>query len=136
MDAAGKPAWSALYQASPAVRLDTTLTAVLYPGRCEVTRSLTRLNAEGGALPDDRRSSFLAWSIDPASDSVKVDFSTGYSGALLILSHARLPDTLSGRAEEHWDTGPSVNQAGLVLLVRMPCSAAAFAPQSLHSPPP
>lgn len=118
-DEAGKPASRSLYFASDRVRLDTA--ALARPG----TWRATRLRASGGTLPDGEQGRSVYWAADSlAADTIHVHIHTGFSGSELILGvRPASPDTLHGRALEHWDLGPSTNNAGRATAVRVPCVA-------------
>ncbi|HEX8391975.1 MAG TPA: hypothetical protein VF665_06440 [Longimicrobium sp.] len=118
LDTAGYPR-DGMYNASAAVRLDTTIAEAVSRGL--TPRFLAKLDSAGRELSPDGRRSNVHWGVDTLTDSVRVSFSTGHSGAVLTLDHATLPDTLRGRAEVFWDMGPSVEDAVTVMLVRMPC---------------
>ena len=120
---AGKLLDSSFYNASPLVRLDSVSTGKGPMG----FRSLVRLDSAGTPIDPDPRSPFgRDWWADSLSDSVRLSFSDGFSGAVVIL--AAPPgqrDTLWGRIEEHWDMGPTVNQRGRVQALRLACRGAA-----------
>jgi hypothetical protein len=68
---------------------------------------------------------FRNWSADSLTDSVRLSFSDGFSGAHVIL--AAPPghlDTLRGRVEERWDFRPT-NQRGAVYALPVRCTGAA-----------
>ena len=126
---AGKLLDSSFYNSSPLVRLDSASTGITardtVPG---VFRSLLRLDATGRPLdPVDPQSWFgRDWWADSLTDSIRLSFSDGFSGALVILAAPpTVADTMWGRIEEHWDMGPTVNDRGRVLAVRLRCRGAA-----------
>lgn len=111
-----------LYFAPPQVRLDTTRAS--WPNDNGRTSRAARLDARGRPLADDEMA-ILYWHPDSLSDTIHVVTSSGFSGTELIVAPGRARrDTLRGRAVEHWDMGPSSNEAGAVMLARVPCVAA------------
>ena len=121
---AGKLLDSSFHNASPLVRLDSNSTGKVPTA----LRSLARLDTAGTPLDSlDAHSPFgRDWWTDSLSDSVRLSFSDGFSGALVILAAPPgRADTLWGRIEEHWDMGPSVNQRGRVRALRVSCRGAA-----------
>lgn len=117
-DKHGRPASKSLYFAPPMVRLDTTAR----PGDPSGWR-LTKLGPDGDPVTNESGlRGFQYWTVHTAPDSVQIHFHTGFSGTEMILP-ARGPaaETLRGRALEHWDMGPSTNDAGQVTAVRVRC---------------
>jgi len=116
-DQSGLPASRSLYFASDRIRLDSA--AWVRPG----TWKATRLGADGGMPGDGRRGNSVYWAADSlAADTIHIMIHTGFSGSELILGVRPAPsDTLHGRALEHWDMGPSTNEAGPVTAIRVPC---------------
>lgn len=112
-----------LYYASPQIRLETT--PVSDPLRGFVRDSswaLTRLDAQGAAIVDQRRHPILYWTA-ASPDSIRIVISTGFTGSTLVVG-AGGGDTLRGRAVAFHDVGPTSNDAGPVTLVRVPCVTA------------
>jgi hypothetical protein len=112
---------ASLYYAPPRIRLETTPVAdiVRHMAR-DSAWELTRLDAQGGAIVEERRQPILYWAAAPP-DSIRIIISTGFSGSELIVGAAGGADTLRGRAVEFWDVGPSENNAGPVTLAGVPC---------------
>lgn len=123
--AGGKLLDSTFYNSSPLVRLDSAI--ILSTDRDSspgVYRAALRLNKSASPLYHSRRAADFdaAWWADSLSDSVRISFSDGFSGAQVILGAPRgRADTLLGRIEEHWDAGPAVNQRGAVRALRVSC---------------
>jgi hypothetical protein len=117
-DADGRPASQSLHYASDKVRLDTAA----HPVRPDAW-SVTRLGGDGGMPGDGRGSRSVYWAVDSlTADTIRVMIHTGRSGSELILGVGpAAPDTLHGRALEHWDLGPSTDDAGRVMAVRVSC---------------
>ncbi|WP_329683919.1 hypothetical protein [Longimicrobium sp.] len=113
---AGQPASRSLYFASDRVRLEAREW-----GRPN-TWDATRLGADGGIPEDGRQGRNVYWAVDSlAADTIHVHIHTGFSGSELILGVRPASDTLYGRALEHWDMGPSTNDAGRVTAIRVAC---------------
>ena len=121
----GKPVDStSFYNSSPLVRFDSTLQLVL-PAYREfgARRLLFRLDTHGHRLDviHPRRRLGPMWWADSLSDSVRVSFSNGFSGAFLTLAAVRgRVDTLRGRIEEDWDYR-SPTSRGPAYAVRVQC---------------
>jgi hypothetical protein len=122
----GQAVDSAYYNASPLVRLDTSAVGVTpHDDRPGVLRVLHRLDAAGRRLDafDSRTAFGPVWSADSLTDSIRISFSDGFSGAYFVLaasvSHL---DTLRGHAEEHWDFGPPTGR-GRARAVRVRCAS-------------
>lgn len=113
----GLPASRSLYFASDRIRLDSASWA-----RPNTWRA-TRLGANGRVARDDREGRSVYWAADSlAADTIRIMIHTGFSGSELILGTRTLgPNTLHGRALEHWDLGPSTNEAGPVTAIRVAC---------------
>ena len=118
---------SGYYNASPRVRLDSLpVSATVRDNRPGIVRVLHRLNAGGrrqaASSPIEFRSP--AWSADSLTDSIRLSFSNGLSGASFILAApSTAADTLEGRAEEHWDFGPPFETPrGRARAVRVRCA--------------
>jgi hypothetical protein len=119
--ASGKLLDSTFYRSSPFVRLDSNAMGAsardTFPG---IFRRLIRLDVS--RRPSDPIDAPFSWWADSLSDSVRLSFSDGLSGAQVILAAPTpVTDTLFGRIEEHWDVGPTVNQRGPVRAVRLRC---------------
>jgi hypothetical protein len=62
------------------------------------------------------------WRIDPATDTVHLIFSTGFSGTQFRLGFHQRRDTLWGRAVTFIDVGPPFStEEGSAFAVRVPC---------------
>jgi hypothetical protein len=96
---------SSLYNATPSVRLDTTWW-VPWPGdsgKAEI-RSLRGFTAGGHPISSRPFSWPPHWSADSLTDSLRLWFGDGLSGAVFLLNAARgRTDTLRGRVYESWD---------------------------------
>ena len=117
---------STFYNASPLVRLDSAPLGIsgrdTMPG---VFRVFIRLDKDGSPLEpvDPQNHIGHAWWADSLSDSIRVSFSDGFSGAVVILAAPPAAhDTLRGRIEEHWDVGPTITGRGMVRAIRIRCS--------------
>ena len=105
----GKRVDSTFYNASPLVRLDSTrdqrLASAGVPG---TYRLAARLDSSGRATTAKHEHSVgPIWWADSLSDSVRLSFSNGFSGAFFTLVAPNPPsDTLRGWIEEDWDFGP------------------------------
>lgn len=109
-----------LYFASPRIRLDTAPADDSWRGIVrESAWALTRLDARGRAVVDDRINPIVYWTA-ARGDSIHVVMSTGFSGSTLTVGAAGT-DTLRGRGVAFGDAGPTENDAGPVTLVRVPC---------------
>lgn len=61
------------------------------------------------------------WSVG-AGDSLHVTFHNGFSGTEFVLAPGSKGDTLRGRAQEHWYSGPPFDtDAGVSTAVRIAC---------------
>jgi hypothetical protein len=110
-----------LYFAPPRIRLDSTAAVDESRGFTRDSAwALARLNAQGGAIVDERTHPILYWKAASA-DSIRIMISTGFSGSALTVAARADGDTLHGRGVEFWDMGPTENDAGPVTLVRIPC---------------
>ena len=125
-DARGRPVDSSYYNSSPAVRFDSLVAGITdrdtIPG---VYWWLHRLNDQGVPLdsPGAGPHAGPVWWADSLSDTIRLSFSTGFSGAEFILSAPRRAlDTLGGRAVERWDFGPPfVDDRGGAFAERIAC---------------
>ena len=124
----GKLLDSSFFNSSPLVQLDSAAAGMTHETSPAAFRSLIRLDSAGNPVDQLDPTSFLGriWWADSLTDSVRLSFSDGFSGAVAILAapHGKA-DTLSGRIEEEWDMGPSVNQRGAVRALRVKCRGAA-----------
>ncbi len=122
----GRPLGSTFYNGSPLVRLDTAVMGVTatdtFPG---IVRVMTKLDAAGQPVGrvDSLRRAGPTWRADSLSDSIRLSFSNGFSGATLVVAPLKqFSDTLLGRIEEHWDFGPPfATSRGRGRAVRVPC---------------
>jgi hypothetical protein len=120
-DSAGRPAWRHLYFTTPRIRLDAARLAGPWRSPAGLAWTLTRLDAAGLPIDEEGRQRPLYWAVDARSDSIRISIHSGYSGTELTVAASAGTDTLRGRAMEHWDVGPSSNNAGRVILLRIPC---------------
>ena len=85
-------------------------------------RSLVPLDTLGAPSRTTRGLMAPNWSADSLSDTIRVSFVNGFSGAVFVLAappgHV---DTLRGRALEFWDYGPSETRRGGAHAIRMQC---------------
>ena len=118
----GRRVDSGFYRASPLVRLDSALQPFLAAHKeFGARRLLKRLDSSGHHLdPGYPPRLGPMWWMDSLSDSVRLSFTDGFSGAFLALAapHAG-SDTLRGRIEEHWDyRDPTSQDAAYAVRVR------------------
>jgi len=121
----GKLLDSSFYNSSPLIELDSSVVGITArDSRPGIIRSMIRRDANGRVLTRSREWG-RSWWADSLSDSIRISFSNGFSGAFVILNVPRgMPDTVWGRIEEHWDLGPTVNDRGGIRAVRIRCRAA------------
>ena len=114
----GGPASDRLYFASAMVRLDT----LPFGYRADSVWTAIKLDSERRRIMDPhlQHGSRSRYS-DQSHDTISLLFHTGRSGSELFLSIVDGPDTLHGRAVEHWDLGSSTTDAGRVTAIRVPC---------------
>jgi hypothetical protein len=116
---------SSFYNATHLVRLDSTVSRSFErQGRRVLFRALRRLDARGHELDneDTRGSGFFSWWADSLTDTLRLSFVDGFSGAALALAKDRGTDTLRGRIEEHWDAGPPfVTNQQPAYAIKIPC---------------
>ena len=114
---------SSFYNASPRIRLDSTLHPVFATHReFGALRLVKRLDVTGHHLdPAYPPRLGTVWWMDSLSDSVRISFSDGFSGAFLALAAPRgRRDTLRGRIEEQWDYRDPTSH-GPAYAVRVAC---------------
>ena len=122
------------YNASPMAYLDST--ARWHKGRNGPDlgtpyRVLLQLDSTGRSLGFERpisrgvyRYDGPSWFVDSFTDTVYMSFSTGFSGAVLILGIPKIgEDTLRGRIDETWDFKPFIEPHGRGMAVRVRCAA-------------
>ena len=121
-DARGRAADSGYYGASPRVWLDTVPIGSIDP-LAGAAWLLRRLDAEGRPLDQAVPHPLFSprWTADSLTDSVRLSFHDGFSGAVFILAAPAGADTLRGRAVEYWDVGPSKTNRGRVWALRIRC---------------
>jgi hypothetical protein len=126
-DEDAKPANVDLYGASPQVLLVGT------PDTAK-GRDLILLDATGmpSRQPPEGVFNGFAWTADSLSDTLRISFHNGFSGAAVALRvpegiELRIGDTLRGHAVEHWDFGDPVTDAGRAFAVRLACRTEALA---------
>jgi hypothetical protein len=121
--ATGKRVDSSFYNASPLVRLDSARHRRLASGRVPGTfRFAARLDTTGRSMTiRSEHSVGPTWWADSLSDSIRLSFSNGFSGAFVTLVASGVAsDTLRGWIEEHWDFGPPTTHEP-AYAVRVPC---------------
>ena len=113
---------SEYYNASGLVWLDTSVARQWAPS--EAFRMLVPLDSSLDPTSRSRRHVGPSWSADSLTDSVRLSFSDGFSGAFLVLlapAGVRV-DTLRGRVANAWDFGPPfVTDRAPARAVRLPC---------------
>jgi len=110
---------SEYYRASGLVRLDTTVAPKWAPP--EAFRMLVPLDSSPADL--SLRHLGPSWWADSLTDSVRLSFSDGFSGAFLVFlapPGVRV-DTLHGRIANAWDDGAVVTDGAPARAVRVPC---------------
>ena len=83
-----------------------------------------RLDSSGKRLDPPTRGFHIGtvWSADSLSDSVRLSFSDGLSGAEATLNIPSTPsDTLWGHIEEYWDFTATATDRGTIRAVRIDC---------------
>ncbi len=122
---ARRPLDSSYYNATPLVRLDSSVSWTYQrEGKRFQFRTLRRLDAAGNELDRDgaHGARMFSWWADSLTDTVRLSFVDGFSGAVLALTKVPGTDTLRGRIEEHWDFGPPfVTSQQLAHAVKVPC---------------
>jgi len=112
---------SEYYHASGLVRLDTTVAPKWAPP--DAFRMLVPLDSSLGLADLSRRHLGPSWWADSLTDSVRLSFSNGFSGAFLVFlapPGVRV-DTLHGRIANAWDDGAVVTDRASARAVRVPC---------------
>jgi hypothetical protein len=110
------------YNAAPFIRLDSTLHAWQPP--IGTIRKAVPLDSSFDDIEVSKRLAPF-WRADSMSDSVRISFSNGFSGAFLVLAAPQQPraDTLSGLIANSWDFGPPfVTDRAFVQAVRVRCT--------------
>lgn len=130
-DNQGHSAQGSLYWSPAITQLDSTL-AQSRPASPILARNASRLDTLGhdiSLIDDSRNRGTHAWSSDSLSDSVRIGFSSGFSGTVFVLKlepTLAKPDTLFGRAFEHWDSmGPpnfGITERREATAIRTPCA--------------
>lgn len=118
---------SEFYNASPGVRLHAT--RLDGDSAADGRRRMVRLNAAGWRMDESSRASIRLpyWSYDPATDSLRLSFRNGFSGATLSLYAPPGPrDTLRGSIQENWDFGEPHTDHTTAYAVRIPCPITSF----------
>jgi len=113
---------TSFYNASPLVLLDSTPS--LLDSSAGILRLMFRLDSTGRSIPPGRaRPLGPVWGVDSTTDTLRLSFSDGFSGAALsLMASPGSGDTLRGRIAEHWDFGPPfVTERGKGFAVRIPC---------------
>ena len=121
----GRPLDSSFYRASPRVRLDSVPAWPTYrDSRRVVPRLMLRLDATERRIDSANSPHSLgpSWVVDSMTDTLRLSFSDGFSGAALSLSASAAGDTLRGHIKEAWDFGPPFETSrGKGWAVRVPC---------------
>ena len=113
-----------LFNASPSVRLDSTSW---YPFDRDTVRhafrSMLALTQSHGPFYGSHGSRPPFRAADSLTDSIRLSFTDGFSGAVFVLSApAGRTDTLGGRVFERWDAGPPFETPrGAARAIREPC---------------
>jgi hypothetical protein len=117
------------FRASPGVRLDS----VRPTGRLVIDsiavryRVATALDREGNPIGPGSEDVGMphVWAADSLSDTLRVWFTNGFSSTAIALEFRTDADTLHGRLEEEWDSGPPFEtNPGDAYAVRVPCRSA------------
>ena len=124
-DAAGRRAAGSLYWAPAITRLASQKDSSNWSQAFPRTRDASRYDSTGRDLnprDDPRRRGWAYWSADSLTDSIRVGFSSGFSGTwfILALPKSQNSDTIYGRAFEQWDYKP-VTPRGAASAIRVPC---------------
>ncbi len=119
--ARGRRIDSTFYNASPVVRLDSANSHL--ENNDQWGRRMHALDTLGNPNRTTR-GSLTRWFADSLTDTVRLSFSTGFSGAAFAFAvPAESADTLRGRIVEYWDfTDPT--DRGRAYAVRTACIAA------------
>ncbi len=113
---------SKYFNASGLVRLDTAVAPKWAPPKA--FRMLVSLDSSLELADLSRRHLGPLWWADSLTDSVRLSFSNGFSGAFLVfLARRGVPfDTLHGQIANAWDFGPPfVTDRAPARAVRLPC---------------
>src|SRR5215475_7991897 len=112
-----------LFNAAPSVRLDSMSGRSTDRKSRGAFRSMTGLSLAGHPTPLRQLSLPASWTADSLTDSVRLSFVDGFSGAVFVLdAPAGQTDTLRGRVFESWDAGsPFVTPRGPAYAVRELC---------------
>jgi hypothetical protein len=126
-DSAGASAGRSLYWTSSLARLDSDAQGP--PNFGGIDRVAVKLDSVGEpilARGMDRQIQHIGWSADSLADSIRVAFSSGFSGTIFVFgfpkgtAHA---DTLRGRAIKFGDVGPPFNSdGGRAHAIRVQCA--------------
>src|SRR5262245_50912614 len=112
-----------LFNASPSVRLDSMPWGKMKGEAPKAWRSMTGLSLAG--RPTSLRAGGLVppnWRADSLTDSVRLSFIDGFSGAVFVLdAPAGRTDRLRGRVFESWDAPPYSTARGPASAVREAC---------------
>ena len=116
---------SGYYGASPRVQLTSDpvwhSATDSIPGIAWAAAALDTAGRHTDSLDSHRRVG-PAWWADSLSDSITISFVNGFSGAVFILApFDGTAERLAGRAEEHWDLGPTITPRGAASAVRVAC---------------
>ena len=111
---------ASFYNASPLVFLDSTPAD--RDSAAGIMRLMLRLDSAGRSMSLGRlRPLGPSWGVDSTTDTLRLSFSDGFSGAgLSLMATPGSGDTLRGRIEEDWDFRPPTDR-GRGFAVRIPC---------------
>lgn len=126
LDSTLQSAASTLYWAPAITYLSPRPDSSRWANQGRPFRAASRLDESGrdlNALDDPRRRGLNAWSADSLSDSIRVIFTSGFSGTWFTFSipSGTTADTLRGFAVERWDYKPDT-QRGAAFAVRRRCA--------------
>lgn len=124
-DSTAQIAQGRLYWSPANTRLSNTLDSSRWSDGFPSSRDAWRIDSLGrdqSARDDPNKRGWGVWSADALSDSIRIGFSSGFSGTwfVLALPNGTRPDTLYGRAFEHWDYQP-ITERGRASAVRVRC---------------
>lgn len=122
-----------LYNAMPGVRLDSAEVDRSSRGVLRVVRPLDSAGRPTGVPYDG--SIPASWWADSLTDSVRISFVNGFSGAVFVLAAPPTrTDTVHGRAYNQWDFAPLESNHRLAHAIRRRCGSVADSTPGLRSP--
>ena len=118
---------TSLWNASPSVRLDSlaidTSSAATRSGVARAMYTLDLYNDPMPPVPSRPHDGRRSWAADSLTDSIRLSFVDGFSGAQFVLSaRGSRPDTLTGRLFVSWDMGPTETNHGPARAIRQSCA--------------